>query len=188
MAWGIEQSIRLISLFLFVFWEWSTTSDAGRHYKYAAKHYNIPIYIKGRWFAVIWLFIKSCVVASSFLYMEYTVSTAADWPYTAFFVLFFVNIIMSKLWMPLFFDMHMYTAALVNAILLAGTAWTIFVIAIIGVNLRAEVYLAPALVWLPYALWLSVAVLLNWQWASAKMYHLRKGHVPYGYSGPMRSK
>lgn len=183
MAWGVEQSIRLIALTVFVLWEMydSFSNDMGRHYKGVARHYKIRIFIKARWFPVIWAFIKACVIASSFLYMEYTVSTANDWPYTAVFVLFYTNIIMSKMWSPLFFYLHWYTGALVNAILLSATAWAIFGIAISGVNVRPDLYLAPALVWLPYPVWLTVAVVLNWQFASAKYHHLSMNQPAYSF-------
>lgn len=183
MAWGVEQSIRLITLTVFVLWEMydSFSHDTGGHYKSAARHYQIPIYVKARYFPFIWGFVKACVIASSFLYMEYTVSTAQDFPYTAVFALFFANILMAKMWMPLFFRLHWYTGALVNSILLCATAWAIFGIAISGMNLRPDLYLAPALVWLPYPLWLTFAVFLNWQWASAKYSHMRSGQPAYNY-------
>lgn len=183
MAWGIEQSVRLITLFVFVFWQAFdvTRSKMGVHYKGAAAHYKIPLWIKARWFPYIWFFLNSCVVASSFLYMEYTLSTANDWPYTAVFVLFFANIIMAKLWTPMFFRFHWYSGALVNGFLIMGTAWAIFGIAISGINLNAGLYLAPALVWLPYPIWLTIAFIINWQFAAAKYRHLAAKGRPYGY-------
>lgn len=173
-----EQISLFIGLVTFVFWEPADLmhSQIARNYKAMAKHYKVPIWVPSGWFPPIWFVLKSCVVASYFTYNEYTVTTAMDFPYMVMFAVFFVNVALAKMWMPLFFRMQRYMSALVVSALLCATAWVYFGIAIANINMRPDsLYLVPALVWLPYALWLSFALVLNFQWAQAAASHLHEG-------------
>lgn len=180
MGFGIEQSVRLLAVTVLVCWEFIADAHWMRkEYKAKAAHYNITRYIPSRAFPWIWGFVKACTTASVFLYMEWTLSTAEDWPYLAVFVLIFVNLVLSKFWTPLFFGAHQHGAALVIALVLCASAWAVFGIAISAINVNANFYLGPALLWLPYALWLTTALLINVQWVVAISHHRRKGRLPY---------
>lgn len=173
-----EQVSLFISIVTFVFWEPADLihDQIARNYKAMAKHYKIPIWVRSGWFPPIWFVLKSCVVASYFLYNEFTVTTNMDMPYMVMFALFFTNVALSKFWMPLFFRHHRYVTALVVSALVCISAWAYFGIAIANINMRPDnLYLAPALVWLPYALWLTFATMINFQWAQAAMMHVHNG-------------
>lgn len=174
---NIDQCIRLISLTVFVLWEYTTRNNASvrKHYNAKAEYYGIKSKIPAEWFPVIWLVLKALIIASSFLYMEYTININ-NWAYIVFFSLFYANIILAKFWMPLFFDMHRHNEAGVVAFLLFATAYAIFGVMFCRENVGDD-GLLPAFLWLPYPLWLTVALFINVRWAmEANRKHAQGGH------------
>jgi len=176
MGWTVEQSYQLTSLLAFVlFGQWvSKNRKIGHLYRLEAAHYGIQWLIPGWVFPIVWGLLWPCVIASFFLYTTYTVSTDALWPFLAVDVMFKVNILLAALWTRFFFFYRRRGLALTVAALLMATAWAIFGIMISGINVSHtnSVYLAPALLFLPYALWLTVAFCISMQWMNVHAMHV----------------
>ena len=169
MAISLDQSLRLLTLIVFVFYENydSTSRKVRREYEAMAEKYKIERRLPAILYPLIWFTTKSFVVAFMYMYMEYTISFATNWPYLAVYVAFIVNIMLAKTWMPLFFHWHNFQAAFFVALILASTAWFMFGIVVSGINVSKNVLDMSVLIGL-YAAWLTVAVVDNWRWLCAK--------------------
>lgn len=175
MGFTLEQSTRLLTLIVFVFWEMynSCSDEAQEQYMKDAKKFKIRRVIPASAFMPIWLFLKSLIVASFFLYMEYTTSTDNLRIYLTVFVLFASNVLAAKFWMPLFFKWQMRGTALLLAFFLMGSAWAVFGLMVSRQNLIAVgASQAPAWLWFAYPLWLTGAFFINAHW----VYKERKHH------------
>lgn len=173
---------RFLAIVVTVFWEPGDYMQrrVASEYKGAAMHYKIKLWIPGWAFPLIWLPLKMCIAASYILFTEFTVTPAQDWPFVAMFVLFVVNQALSKTWMPLFFRYRKYLSSLLVSFVLMGTAWAYFGIAMANIGMRPDnLYLAPALLSLPYALWLTVAMAENFRWTQAVAEHVHREEPLY---------
>jgi len=105
-------------------------------------------------FGVAWTILYALNALAFYFFWREAVG---DSLYTATIILFIVNLFLNKFWSPIFFGWRQPVAALVVAIVLFVTAAIIF--GFIAASLGAAT--ASLWLWLPYLIWLGVAIYLN---------------------------
>jgi len=142
---------------LFVLWQPNFSGSNTVEEKYETEDDRI---IPAGAFSIIWAILYGLMTFSLFNYLEFsTIATAGTWNiYDGVVILYGINILLNKSWMPLFFGKWGMTGkvlALVVNILMAGTGITILVFtAYQGMWL-------PFGLWAPYVLWNLIAIWLN---------------------------
>jgi tryptophan-rich sensory protein len=113
----------LISLFTFVFWQMSKTSQREMREIYKNDQ-TLPPWV----FGVVWSILYLCIVLSGYFTMCSVV--VIDQYYLARAIFFIVNIFLNKFWSVLFFDMRMYGwPSILTCILMIGTGIVYLVLA-----------------------------------------------------------
>lgn len=162
MVWTQVDATALVAWAVFIFWEPYTMTEEEKK-RYERRRTNLVPRIFPSWiFPIVWTILKSLLLASIVLFSHYTIDTN-HWAWLTVFGLFFVNQAISKMWTMLFFGMQRTVMALVVAIVLFLTALAILICMGIG-NENCEFYVAPLVLFIPYALWLLVAIALNISW------------------------
>jgi tryptophan-rich sensory protein len=130
-------------------------------------------------FPPLWTVLKGLITASIFVYLK-SLSTVAvdavDSRYLAVYILFVINVIMAKTWTLLFFKLRYTHFALVNAFVLAGTAIAITVLMGVSSDIVGDIWPVPMSLFIPYAVWLTFAVFLNYDWLRMEL-----GYPQYKY-------
>lgn len=114
--------------------------------------------IPKKWFLAIWVVVLALIVASGYLY--FTNSEHGEYFIVAT-VLYIANVIMVKVWFPLFFSkdrMHMGTALFVSItlILTSGTLLILFALESVGTAILCMYGI--------YVAWTVFIVFSNYQW------------------------
>lgn len=166
MSFTFVDAIGLISVYVFVHWQ-TTTSTAGSSrdrewYKRGAD----AIRSKGGcappgWlFGVAWWLLYKLITAALFIaFREFPDTT---WTYLAIFITASVNILLNKAWSMLFWDFGRTGWSLIVAFLMLDSA--IVVLVFVAITTEATLRWLVFGLYIPYALWLMVAIYLNWWW------------------------
>ena len=110
-------------------------------------------------FGAVWFVLYGLLAGAHFVYWRDGPTGEAI--YTAGLVIWLVNLLLNKLWTPLFFGAQSPRWALLVLLLVLGTAVAALIIAAID-----AVYITVGLL-VPYTLWLLVALWLNWRFIGA---------------------
>ena len=115
--------------------------------------------IPKKWFLAIWVVVLALIVASGYLY--FTGQGLMGEYFIVATVLYIVNVIMIKVWFPLFFSkdrMHMGTALFVSItlILTSGTLLILFALESVGTAILCMYGI--------YVVWTVFIVFSNYQW------------------------
>jgi tryptophan-rich sensory protein len=117
-------------------------------------------------FTIIWAVMYALIGVSGFFFwrtdFDTTLSDYQQSLYSAGLFLFFGNLILDKLWPILFFGYDLYAVALVNLLVMSGTGIAYVVLA--GIINETSTWVAFGL-FMPYALWVLFAGVLNAQFA-----------------------
>lgn len=131
-------------------------------YQETRRHTKITKHLPGWVFGAVWTVLYILVIAS--LYLVFTAATF-DRTLDIIGIAFLVNIVMNKLWSPVFLTMRMPWASMLivvalNALngLILGYMWT-------------GAYFDSFWIFMPYAIWCFFALILNteWLWAEARL-------------------
>lgn len=116
--------------------------------------YKFPLRPPGWLFGPVWLILYGLIAASGYLYWDESVpSTLRD----VLLAFYFINLVLNKIWTPLFFDQGRRKWAFFIIILILLTAITVTVLlAIEGFWLSFGLYI-------PYPIWVLFASYLNLQ-------------------------
>lgn len=141
----------VFGLLAFCFYQASNLTSREIQAIYEKRKSWIPSYV----FGPIWLILYLCIFFSGY----YAFTSPQDTNYfVAMVALFIVNLFLNKYWTVAFFDMERTVMALMIASLLLATA--IGELVLMGLS---ELWLSFGL-YMAYAVWLIVALVLNFQW------------------------
>lgn len=177
MGFGIEQSVRLIAVTVFVLWEAVGIYSHSRKSHYAerasAHHITAGFFAAIESILGIVLGGKAFQIVAMFLYMEYTLSTVENWPYFTVFLLFFIHTLLNKLWSVLYFARHMYGAAMAVHTVVVLLAITIEVLFCVGHYNMVDgtVWWLPIFFWAFYLASLLMAGGINLRWIVSSKRH-----------------
>jgi len=143
--------IQIVAWSAFVFWQPSGYNGAGSRRWYEKESSGIVGAPPGWLFGIVWSLLYALIVATAVLYFDN--STA----FVTSYVLFLVNLVFNKMWVPIFFGLQWTGVALFVILLMIGTGVTVLVL--MGLN---DNWLAFGL-YLPYILWCCYALILNVQ-------------------------
>ena len=132
----------------------------GRDHWYRETAKKVWLMPPGWLFAVVWAIIYLLIVVSFYIvYQVVDVSGAYGLAIDALTLLFVFNIMMNKLWSPVFFGLHQPVVA---ALLIVGIEATC---AAILYFMFTGGYITSFWIFLPYPIWCLFALYLNCAWA-----------------------
>lgn len=160
-SWTQFDAVQLVAWAVFIFWEpyHMKRSDQERYDK---ESNNLKINVPAWVFPVVWLVLKMLNTATIVLFSSWLVTTD-HWAWPTVFALFFANQVLSKFWTVLFFRLHQAKLALVLAIVLFATAAAAWGCMWGGLD-NSNLYGIPIGLFVPYLVWLVVAIVLNASW------------------------
>jgi len=144
--------VQIVAWYTFLNWQFYTESAKGEQRRWYARYQRSLACSPPGWlFGVVWPLLYAMLTAFAVLLFRNTTD------FVAVFVLFFVNILLNKLWSLIFFGQRRLALAAVIVVLMLGTQIAIAVL----VGLR-EAWL-PFGLFLPYVAWTMYALVLNIQ-------------------------
>lgn len=114
-------------------------------------------YVPGWAFGLIWFILYGLIGVSIFLFWQYDITIQY---YDLVIILFLVNIVLNKIWSLLFFGFRAPWFALVDLILMFGTAVPVVVFMVLDAANGFTNYW-PFALYLLYPIWIFVAGILN---------------------------
>jgi len=163
---GVDQCVRLVVWFLFLYWE--PYEMRKRNAKYYEQHlYRLDqMAIPAPWFMIIWTILKGLMVAAIFLFMEYYAVTK-EWTFYAVYGTFFALVVFSKFWTMIFFGWHRYLLALLLAMVLAALAACTTIFMWLARDQLGDLWWLPGALMIAPTVWYFVAIALTWQWMNS---------------------
>jgi tryptophan-rich sensory protein len=107
-------------------------------------------------FGVIWTVLYALIVATTMLVWRSN-KVLSRYTYDSLLALLYINIVLNKLWSSLFFGQALYLLAFIDAVLLIISA-----LIVAGILANNDMWL-PFWLYIPYCVWLIVAIILNSQ-------------------------
>lgn len=161
--WTPDAATSLIAWFVFIYWQLSGSRSMSKDFRreYDAKMRYIRFAPPGWLFGVAWFVLYGLITAAAFLYFGPTQGYETSQYYLAAYIVLFVNIVLNKFWSVLFFDQRRIGWALAVAVVLLLSA--IAVVVLFGLTQAWT----PFGLFMPYPLWLIVALYLNAVWLRA---------------------
>jgi tryptophan-rich sensory protein len=159
MVWNPIDAFGLLNVIAFTFVQpFSDATPSGRKMDwYRQMSARVKPRIPARAFGPIWTILYTLISAAVFIFLGENYNYFADQPlYIAGFVLYLVNIILNKIWSPLFFNRRIGEALFV-LVLIIGTG--IGLLIVLGLS---EAWWSFGL-YTPYVLWCCIAFVLNVQ-------------------------
>ena len=157
MLFTREDVTALAALIPLVYWQLPVLRR--NNYEQERAKYQIKLAPPGWVFGPVWTLMYGLLVANGFIFFRDFETTAGPY-YIAIFVIYVVNILLGKLWAPIFFR-GTHTArriALVILLLMLSTGCAVLILQYLS---NAVV---PASLYAVYIAWLLYALLLNFKW------------------------
>jgi len=170
MTFFVSEGAQLVIWLVFVFWEPFMPGRKDINW-YKQWRIKVPWLLSPpSWvFPPVWFCLKLMVTASIFLYFkvlaEQNPVPTDKWQYLTVYILVLVNILMAKMWSPLFFRARMIGVALVNAFWIWATA--LAVVIVMGLSrdiLTPDIWFVPVILYVFYVAWLTYAFFINLSW------------------------
>lgn len=157
MVWSSLDAFGLLNIIAFTFVQpFQSRYGKGMQW-YDQINARVTPRIPRAWFGPIWLVMYSLISASVFIFFSEDFGFAVDQPlYIAGYVLYVVNIVLNKIWSPLFFSRRIGLALLVLLLLIGTGIGLLIVFGLSAAWLSFGLYAA-------YVLWSMVALVLNIQ-------------------------
>lgn len=160
MVWtSLDASVLLIYI-VFVYWQPIMQSPMNTMNKswYDKNRKRLACSVPGYLFGIVWIVLFGLISTSGFLYLGQPDSADSIYFLSAF-VVFAVNVVLTKIWYPIFFDKSTKRIglALLIATLISMTAIVFVVLLTVD-----KAYVAMGL-YIPYVLWSFYAVFLNYR-------------------------
>lgn len=156
--WTPVEAVSLLTYFIFVFWQpsQSGTSTDNRNW-YDAMRSKIGCTVPGSVFGIAWAILFGLITSAGYLYLGPAGYGADSNLYVASYVIFVFNVLLTKVWTPVFFNTsRAYIGlAMFIAIFILLSAITFLVL------LGYETAWLPFSLYVPYVLWCGYAVYLN---------------------------
>ena len=167
MSFTLVDSVNLIALLTFVWWEPSMPSrkDVAWYSQFRSEvsRINPPSWV----FFPVWTVLKGLSVTGMLLFMKWSSegpNGTGDWTYLAVYIVFIIHTLMKKAWTMLFFKMRLLGVSFVNVMTTCVTAILLVVFSALSGNNTG--YLFPVIVSF-FALelaWLLFAAVLAGSW------------------------
>lgn len=155
--WTPIDAVSLLTYIVFVYWQPTQMDNTDSRNWYDAMRVKIGCTVPGNVFGIAWFILFGLITASTYLFMGPDGSGIDSNLYVAAYVMFIVNVVLTKIWYPVFFNTsRTYIGlALFIAIFILLSAITFMVILIY------ESAWLPFALYVPYVLWVSYALYLN---------------------------
>ena len=157
--WTPTEATALLTYIVFVFWQPSqagTTSSDNRNW-YDAMRSKVGCTVPGSVFGIAWTILFALITASGYLYLGPAGFGIDSNLYVASYTIFIINVLLTKIWTPVFFSstrayigLAMFIAIF---ILLSAITFLVFI--------AYESAWLPFSLYLPYVLWCGYALYLN---------------------------
>ena len=166
MSFVFQDVIGLIAVYVFVHWQTTTKSASSGSDRRWYEAGSRAIRAKGGcappgWlFGVAWWLLYKLITAALFIAFREFPDT--KWTYLGIFITASVNVLLNKAWSMLFWDFGRTGWSLLVAFLMLDSA--IVVLVFTALTQEAPLWGLVFGLYIPYALWLLVAIYLNWWW------------------------
>ena len=166
-----EQAVRLLAAFVFVSYrvfENVTKADLDEHEQRSVQLNVTPSPLGPTFMTIIWFMWYVAQTAFFYLFLESAVDYG-HWSYLTTFIIFVCHVLVSKLWIGLFFKYQYYFGSFLVSFFLAASAWAIFGIAVFGGNVSAPRFQTGMAISIGlYGVWLLFPLAVSYKWYMAE--------------------
>ena len=145
---------RFVAWTVFTYWQITPATTTNRRGWYEQRKRQISGAPPGWLFGVVWSVLYGMIAFSAFYY--FAPAYESDALFLPLFVLVVINLLLNKLWTPIFFGANNVRGALVIAVLMWCSGLAVAILMGIG-----GAWVSFGL-WLPYEVWVMYAIYLNW--------------------------
>jgi len=164
MVFTFQDVVGLMAVYVFVHWQTSRNSgsqDRGWYERGTRRIRSKGGCAPPGWlFGVAWWLLYKLITAA--LFIAYREFPDTKWTYLGIFITASVNLLLNKAWSVLFWDLGRTGWSLFISFLMLDSA--IVVLVFVALTQEAALWGLVFGLYIPYAVWLLVAIYLNWWW------------------------
>ena len=155
--WSSDDATALLIYIVFTYWQPAMTMNAINKSWYDKNRKQLSCSVPSYAFGIVWILMFALISASGFLYLGPSGLAKDSTLFISGFVVFVVNVILTKVWYPIFFGKttKQMGLALFIAIMIELSAIAMLIFMILDKSFVAVGLYAPYVGWAMYAVYLN---------------------------------